>query len=281
MKAVIQFSIIRFMPFAETQEYANVGVIVFSPATGFIDFKLAPPRFKRVSDFFDDLEGKLYSCAIESFHEELDRVKYFAKGMKGAELSNLMNEVTRVREGIMLFGETGAILTSTPNETLEQLFDSYIGRNFKNNREYREAQMVRALRNDLTKSLTIKYKEQSLETDYSPFKLPLVAKEANIVKAIKPLAFDQKTPLALADHGDRWISRVKHLLNADAIKRDNFLFAIEEPRSKKSEFKKAFDAVGMGMKELGVQVVPFKEKDDIIKFAQFDINELSKDFQLV
>lgn len=281
MKTLVQFAVVRFMPFAETQEFANVGVVAYAPKIGLVDFKLAPTRFKRVTEFFDDLDGQLFFHAITSFEGELLRIKHFAKKLQGRELVDLMTELTRVREGIMVFGETGAILTANPETVIEQLFDTYVGRNFQNNKEYREAQMVKALRKELTQNLTVKFKELSLNTDYSSFKLPLVAKEANIVKAIKPLAFDQKTPLALADHGDRWISRIKHLINAKAIKDSNFLFAIEKPRSQKDEFQKAFEVVRNGMDELGVHVIPYKSKHEIIEFAHFDVKILSESFNLV
>ncbi|PSU79672.1 DUF3037 domain-containing protein [Photobacterium phosphoreum] len=280
MKVALQFAIVRFMPFAETSEFANVGILAFAPKTGFVSYKLAPARFKRVSDFFDDLEGQLYKQAIANFEDELNYIQNFSKNISGKELVELMHEVTRTREGLMTFGETGAMITDDCHLALEQLFGRYIGRDFKDTKEYREQQMVKALRQEL-KTLTIRYKEQSLDTGFSQFKIPLVAKEANITKAIKPLAFDQATPLALVDHGDRWISRVKHLLQANALNEDNFLFTIERPRNKKEEFVAAFDTVEKGMKELGVKVIPYQNSNEILKFAEFDLDDLVDDFELV
>lgn len=281
MKVALQFAIVRFMPFAETSEFANVGVLAFAPKTGFVGYKLAPTRFKRVTDFFDDLEGQLYQQAIANFEEELCYIKNYAKDISGQELVDVMHEVTRTREGLMTFGDLSVMITNDTTLALELLFDRYIGRDFKDTKEYREQQMVRVLRKELISNLTVRYKEQSLNTGFSKFKVPLVAKEANITKAIKPLAFDQKTPLALVDHGDRWISRVKHLLQANTLRDSDFLFTIEEPRSKKDEFLAAFETVHTGMKELGVKVLPYKNKSEILKFAEFDLDNLVDDFQLV
>lgn len=281
MKLALNFCTVRFMPFAETSEFANVGVLVYAPQIGYVDFKLAPTKFKRVSDFFDDLEGALYLNAISTFEDELKYVKKYGSEFSGVQLVNFMREITRAREGIMTFGDTGVILTNNVNDTLNQLFDRFIGRNFAESKEYRERQMVKALRKDLTDSISnVKYKEQSLDTGFSSFKLPLVAKAANTVKAIKPLAFDQNSPLLLADHGDRWISRVKHLLNGKAIKESDFLFAIEKPRSKKEEFVAAFHSVEKGMRDLGVKVIPFEKRSQIIKFAEFDISSTIDDYSL-
>jgi hypothetical protein len=271
MRNLLQFATIRFMPFAETQEFANVGILAFTPDGHFVDYKLAPTKFKRINEFFDDLDGQLYTCALNSFEGELKRIKNFCHTLQGKELVNFMGEVTRPREGIIVFGQLSAILTESPEKTLEALFNRYIGRNFQHQKEYREAQMVTALRKNLTNLLPkeVRYKETSLDVGYTAYKLPLVAISASKIKAIKPLAFNQNTTLMLTEHGDRWISRVKHLLNAEVIKRENFLFAIEKPATKKDEFHQAFEVVYRSMKELGVEILPYSKQKEIVAFAQF------------
>ncbi|MEZ8532495.1 DUF3037 domain-containing protein [Vibrio cyclitrophicus] len=87
MKVALQFAIVRFMPFAETSEFANVGILAFAPKTGFVSYKLAPARFKRVSDFFDDLEGQLYKQAIANFEDELNYIQNFAKNITSSSLN--------------------------------------------------------------------------------------------------------------------------------------------------------------------------------------------------
>lgn len=274
MRLALSFTTVRFMPFAETTEFANVGVLVCAPQIGYVDFRLAPARFKRVSDFFDDLDGQLYAQAIATFEEELKYVRKYGSGLTGDSLASFIREITRTREGIMTFGDTGVMLTETPKVELDQLFDRFIGRSFAENKEYREKQMVTALRKDLTVAITnVKYKEQSLDIGFGSFKLPLVARVADTVKAIKPLAFNQQSPLLLADHGDRWISRVKHLLNGNALKKEDFLFTIEPPKTKKQEFKVAFQTVEKGMYDLGVNVIPFDNRKNILKFAEFDVSD--------
>jgi len=280
MKLALNYTTVRFMPFAETSEFANVGVLAYAPKTGYLDFKLAPSRFKRVSDFFEDLNRRLYASAISTFKNELQYVKQVSNEMSGQQLHDFITEITRQREGIMTFGETSIMLTSNPEQSLEILFNRFISRNFTDSKEYREKQMISALRKNLSSQVNVKYKESSLDTSFSSFKLPFVAEALNHVKAIKPLAFDQKTPLLLADHGDRWISRIKHLINAEAIKKDDFLFTIEKPIKKKKEFLKAFEIVELGMNDLGVKVIPFENTNNIMEFAQFDVDGMVGDYKL-
>jgi hypothetical protein len=71
------YAVVRFMPFAETREFANVGVVVIAPKFGLYDFKLAPQKLGLVTQFFDDLDGMVYKHVIEGFEAELERVRNY------------------------------------------------------------------------------------------------------------------------------------------------------------------------------------------------------------
>lgn len=224
MKNLVRYSVIRFMPFTETQEFANVGIVIHAPQAGRVLFKLANKRFGRVSQFFDDLDGQLYSNAIEMFNFELQRIQDFAQGMRAKELAGFMDEVTRQREGFLIFSETAALLTSDSLEiVLDKLFGQYVGRSF-NTKEHRETLLIKNLKKHLDTVTRYKFTKSKLDAEYVSFELPLVASDHLITKAIKPLSFYQDKSLTLIDHGEFWISRVKHLLNAKTLDADNFLF---------------------------------------------------------
>ena len=282
MRNIIRYAVLRFMPFAVTREFANIGVLVHIPETGFVGYKLAEKNFKRVSNFFDEFDHKLYNASLESFEQELHRVQEFAQGYKGRNLAALMDEVTRTREGVMTFGETRTLFTNEePVNVVEALFAKYIGRSFKNTREYREAQMARALKFELFDKFKYQYKEQRLNAGYGAFKIPLVSTYHSTLKAIKPLAFQQKTPLEMVEHGDKWISRVKHLLNANTLVEDCFLFTIEKPKTLEHDRLAAYEAIINGMKDIKVNIAKFDDKDQIYKFADFSNVDSVEDFQLM
>ncbi|QDF66459.1 DUF3037 domain-containing protein [Shewanella sp. SNU WT4] len=279
MKNLVRYSVIRFMPFTETQEFANVGIIIHAPQTGSVLFKLANKRFSRVSQFFDDLDGQLYSNAIEMFFSELQRIKDFSKGMRGKELAGFIDEVTRQREGFLTFSQTGALLTEDPLElVLEKLFEQYVGRNF-NTKEHRETLLVRSLKKKLDNISKYPFTKSKLNANYVSFELPLVASDTFTTKAIKPLSFYQDKPLKLIDHGEFWISRVKHLLNSKTLTASNFLFAIERPEYKDKNLEAAFNSLSNEMKSLGVNVYDVNDLHSIESFARFD-SECAENFQL-
>ena len=279
MKNLVRYSVIRFMPFTETQEFANVGIVIHAPQTGSVLFRLANKRFGRVSQFFDDLDGQLYSNAIEMFTFELKRIQEFAIGMRGKELAGFMDEVTRQREGFLTFSETAALLTSDSLElVLEKLFEQYVGRSF-NTKEHRETLLVKSLKKQLDGVTKYKFTKSKLNADYVSFELPLVATDNVTTKAIKPLSFYQDKPLKLIDHGEFWISRVKHLLNSNTLDANDFLFAIDRPEYKDKNLEAAFKSLEDEMNSLGVNVYDASDLRNIEAFAKFE-SEKAENFKL-
>ena len=57
MTHVARYSIIRFLPYAETEEFANVGIVMVAPTARFLDFQLSN-KWRRLSGFFDKLIEK-------------------------------------------------------------------------------------------------------------------------------------------------------------------------------------------------------------------------------
>lgn len=280
MKTLMKYAIVRFMPFAETEEFANIGVVTWTPNSHWFSYKLVPDAFPRINHFFDDLDGSLFKHAHRYINEELARVAEFVRS-NPRQLDNIVTEVTRPREGVMIFGAHGAILTEHPKDTLNQLYQTFIGRDAVPSKEQRERAMVHELKARLDAlPFKLKYKEKALDTNFGAVKLPLVASVGSTVKGIKPIAFNQSTPLQLVDHGEKWVARVRYIINANSLLPNNFMFAVEAPTSNKTVYRKAYEGVENAMRDLGVHVHQFNDKNQLIDFAKFDTELLRDEFKL-
>ncbi len=278
MKILCKYAVLRFMPYAETQEFANIGIVISVPKQGVIVYKLAPPRFARVTKFFEDLDGQMYKKAVNRFADELQRVQVFAQELKGEQHIEYFKEVTRFRESVIHFSEMHTLLCNNPQETLNQLYERYVGRQFIT-KQYREAQMVRALKQTLNTRLPIKYKERELQADYLSVKMPLVAETGANIRAIKPMTFQQSKALTLIEHGETWIGRINRLIKSGSVVPDHIMFTVEAPEKTGRKLQKAFNEVITEMKELGVAVSNYDETKEIIQFAAADMS--LDDFKLV
>jgi hypothetical protein len=131
--------------------------------------------------------------------------------------------------------------------------------------------MVKTLRQTFDEKLSLKYKELELRADYYPVKLPLVAQTRELLRAIKPMSFDQTKPLALLEHGKIWINRVNRLLKSGALSHGQMLFVIETPTFEAIELEKAFLEAKSEMDALNVEILSFNEENKILKFASQDL----------
>jgi hypothetical protein len=270
--AVYQYAVVRFMPFIETREFANVGVVLIAPKTGKFLFKLAPKRFGRVTQFFDDLDGQLYKNAIDTFTAELDRIQHYCvdHGIRGKALVEYFTEVTRHRESVLHFGNMGRMMGGTELVELEKLYQRFVARAFVND-EYREQQMVKALKQTFKTKLPVKYVEKTLKAGIFDITVPFVSKTEQGTRVIKPLAFDQLTPLKAAEHGEQWVNRIQKLINNDVVMPNRALFAVERPLANKTDFVQVYDDIVGEIKHLGVEVKQFDDTDSILMFAKADI----------
>ena len=270
------YAVVRFMPFAETREFANVGIVVIAPKLGLYDFKLAPKTFNRVTKFFDDLDGVVYKHAIEGFEEELNRIRNYLvhNHIQGKSLVDYFKEITRTRESVLHFGEVGTMLTDNINVAVDKLFERLIGRNFTESKEYKEQQMIRVLKSQLTAKLPpgIRYTKQNLKADMYDIPVPLATRINDSYRIIRPLAFEQKNVLLAMEHGEAWVNRLKKLINFDVVQADKALVAFEKPVHRKQEFMKVYEDVVGEIENLGALTKDYGDTDSIIQFASADLS---------
>jgi hypothetical protein len=276
--AQCMYAVVRFMPFAETREFANVGIVVIAPKLGLYDFKLAPKSFNRVTKFFDDLDGVVYKHAIEGFEAELQRIRNFLvhNHVQGKNLVEYFKEITRTRESVLHFGEIGTMLTDNININIavDKLYDRLIGRNFTENKEYKEQQMLRVLKNQLTSKLPsgIRYTKQNLKAGIFDISVPLVNCINKSYRIIKPLAFEQKNVLLAMEHGETWVGRLKKLIDSDVVQADKALVAFEKPVHRKQEYMNVYEDVVGAVKHLGALAEEYGDTSSIIQFAVTDLS---------
>jgi hypothetical protein len=267
MKQMCKYALVQFMPFVETGEFANVGVIVFAPKTNYWEFKLAPQRFKRVTNFFEEMDREVYKVAINKFKEEMKITQHLAytRQIKGAV--EFFTEITRPRQALVRFSNVRTMITEDPEIELEKLYERYIHRDFVTE-QYRENQMVTALKKQINaENIPVKYAEMKMKVGVREFAIPLAGNTEKGLKLIKPLAFDQKRPTQLFEHGETWINRLKALLEEGEVTHQNILLPIDASKNIKGERKEALEEVKKLFEKANIAAVNYEQKEKIIEFA--------------
>ena len=268
MKQACQYALIQFRPFAETGEFANIGVIVAAPKKGFFDFKLAPTRFARVTQFFKELDAKVYSAAISHFDEELNIVKKHFEGRPALLHKELPALLNRYTESLIRFSPLRIIGTDDLNGLTDILFNRYVGRDFID-KQYRETAMERALKQELkTKSVRVKFKKKTIPAGFRNITFPFAGEWKGQMRIIKPLAFEHKNSTKLFEHGEQWGNRLQWLINKDLLLPQNALIPIEEPKTEDASLVEAFIEAKRVLEKTDVQLVDYNhDSRKIIDFA--------------
>ncbi|KZM47618.1 DUF3037 domain-containing protein [Labrenzia sp. OB1] len=269
MGSVGQYAILRFRPFPETGEFANVGVVAWAPSSREFSFKIAPKNFARVKNFFRELEANVLKETLSSFEKELNRLHSTLYDLDEIGFHSALTHFTRPRETIFNFSEVRSVRVKNSLQHLcEILYEKYVGRDFVT-KEYREQWMEKNIRTILLQNQMPEFTKQRVNTPLFPIDLPLVYKNLGELYIIKPLAFDQDSPARMFDHGQRWNARIRALLDTSTLKESNILVPVEGPVEIASrELKKTYRYVTKELRQLQIPIVNFEDTQEIVKFAE-------------
>jgi hypothetical protein len=277
-EVVCNYAIARFRHYRETAEFVNIGVVLVCPQLNFFGHLFETRKYKRITDFFPELELEVFKAGLTGLLKELARVtgreheehlQQFVLHEEAKASVARFRELVRPREALFHFGETGTVLTTDPRAKLQELFQFYIKRQFARDREYQEVIMRRHLaeflrKNDLERAFKT---DQPVGDDTYRVTLPFVRLDGNVVtKAIKPLHLGKESPTEIYRHGDAWISTVRRLRHINRLPKQ-FLFTVKPPKTNPKLVAAADDICGE-LRRLETLAVPFADTNQILAFAR-------------
>ncbi len=274
-KTACQYAIVRFTPFVETGEFANVGIVMMAARDRFFGFKLITNRHARVTHFFEELDPKVFRSTMVALKEELGRTHGMLKqhGFDTPLQTNeagfadrMFQEIIRPRETIIHYSEPRVVLTLDPEATLQELYGFYVERTFVN-KEYQEAILEKGVRALLNQAkIASRFVRAPVGDELYQAVFPFVEQhEGQAVKVIKPLNLMQDRPSKILDHGGQWTFRVHELKKRNVLPK-RILFAVDGP-NRDGARGEAFREVENMLEDAGVTVFPYCEKQKIMDFA--------------
>jgi len=129
-RVACRYAVVQFMPYSQTGEFANVGVVLACPVTGYFDFALQTRKYARITSFFDGLQRNVYLTAIQGMQGELKRIQALidgaSDGRRAEHVRTAFDALIHPREAIIRFGAARAVFASSPEAELKRLFDDYV-----------------------------------------------------------------------------------------------------------------------------------------------------------
>ena len=272
-KYACQYAIVRFLPYLETGEFANVGIVMLCPDAGFFEFKLLA-RVRRITAFFEELDSGIYRRAANDFKQELKRIRDWLAQQPDRTMDvelarHLFGELTRPREAMIRFDNVRVVLADDPAQQLDELFGHYVERNFAT-KAYHEQLLDKTVRKVLMDAKLNKLYQPETLGDVTTYhaRLPFVLREGKrAVKAIKPLYLAHEDPAQIYDHGWAWFGKVNKL-RALHLLPEQVLFPVQGPIETRGERFDMFREITAKIAANDVWVVPSVQAERIVEFAR-------------
>ena len=271
---VCNYALVRFLPYRETGEFVNIGVVLYAPEISQFDFRLIEKRNRRVRAFFPEMDPRVYSASVDSLRRELERQRAQFSGLTAlfsgdravGEGLTAFRAMLRRRETLLHFAEPGMKL-GPPEGVLDTLFSEYVLRSFAQTAAYQETVMRHRMGAWLREwGLRNRYKTDRLVGDAMfHLTLPFVHFESEVpTVAIKPLDLDRREPTDVFDHGGLWVQRFRRLAQRGRLPA-RMAVPLQLPSGTARD---AAEQVATELREIGVQTTDFNDTARVRELAE-------------
>jgi len=279
-KLVCNYSVIRFLPYPETREFVNVGILACCPQIGWMDYIIEERKTKRVNGFFPELDINMYTAGRLHVMTKLKRLvgehkladaNQLAFNTHQKQVATIFAEIIRPREEIFRFGEPATLMVTDLSKDIKVLFNHYVERYFAKAKDYQESIMTKRITDIFRqKDLLTRYRLEKVGTNDYHVTLPFVEMPKNDLRplrALKPLNLSQTDATKIRDHGDAWCAKVDRLAKMKFMPR-HMLFAVRFPPKEQTKQFEAANEISHILKEkAGVVVENFKNQEILTQFA--------------
>lgn len=277
MKTACHYAVVRFLPFVETGEFANVGVVIFAPEARYFGFKVLTQKASRVTNFFEEFEAKDFRSIMKMAREELqrvaDRFKTFGTDRRLRELDDtaafaLWHELTKPLESMLRMDQPRLAMAADPAAKLEELFQFYVERNFVTREYQEEALLNRGVKTWLKEAaLADQYHVGRVGNDEYNASFPFVATRNGLpAQIIKPLHLNYPQAARVIDHGGQWIVRINALKKRGLLPAQ-VMFPVDGIADDTAPGKARREVIDE-LQNLGVEIAPYADKQRVLAFAQ-------------
>lgn len=263
------YTLVRLLPQADAGEFANIGVVLACPETGYFGFRLMRKQ-RRVTQFFEEITRDLLTKLRKELTAELGHIKTLAAARHArVELAQVMQDLAKPRETLVRYAPLRGLMTADPAADLDKLFERYVQRDLSIAPEYHEQVLTKLVKRTLaTEKLAYAFEANDVGTDDFHIRMPFVhEREGRVVAAIKPLDLTQDEPTKIYTHGDVWLGHIRRL-KALHLQPQGLLIAAEGPTSDDTKRFRAYNDIVDELRLMDVTVVDRVDARGIVTFAR-------------
>jgi hypothetical protein len=217
MKEKFYFSLLRYVYDPLTQEFVNIGVVLYSPGNRFLRATFTS-RYGRISRMFGRIDGASFRSTVGYIERKIsDANERIARGLLFSDpkesLETILSEVLPPDDTAIRFVFGGVGMTDDSAESLDELYRRYVAR-YENPSEYEHRdendvwkvfqEPLRAKRvysQFVTKTIKARDYEYEFERSW----------KNGIWHVFEPVSFDLSDERSILEKASRWVGRTVSL----------------------------------------------------------------------
>ena len=214
-----QYQIIRYTHDVLTEEFVNVGVVVFEPKTGYLKSKFIN-KFGRITQFYAEVNGHGILSALKAFESEIKRIanqlhELFRNDFE--YIYQITNEILPKDDSALQCTEMSFGLDVNLEIALEDLFERFVDK--YNQENLSETLDDKAVWKEVYKQYFDKYgvtshlKHHTIQTQNDIFEFDKAWKNG-VWNCYQSLSLDFKSNSVIKDKVYKWVGKLNELETA-------------------------------------------------------------------
>ena len=262
------YCFLRYCQDREAGEFANIGVLMWSPEARFLAFQ-GSHRFARLTHFFGDLDRDGYRLLVAHVERRFDQMaEEVVNGLPLAPLPasarELAAQVVPEDDGALLWSPARGGLTENPAEQMKQIYDRFIGRHQETREATRrdDAEVFREVYRRIftAPAVAARIKEHEVRAPLAQHVFKHAWKNG-VWNVYETLSFDLADSDSIERKAHLWYGRSTHLSQAQDAPKLHFLLGKPTLAANARNYGRAKDILNSS------GVVTLIEEDEVADFA--------------
>lgn len=237
MKTPYSYGLVRYVHDVVTEEFVNIGVVLYAPAVGFLRGRCTH-RYGRASRFFGGVDGPHFLSTVALVERVLDSesraMRGFAFDKPATDAFEVIRTLFVIDDSALQFTPGGGGLTRDPEATLDELYERFIGR-------YEPEPRQRRKEEDIWRSVKSQLEARGVAEQLRPYRVDakLISHQfEHSIKngkwhAIEPLSFDLAEADSLRSKAVKWLGLTQAL--SESAENVRILYVTAPPADRKLE----------------------------------------------
>lgn len=253
-------------------EFANVGVVLHAPASGFLDAKMRH-TLGRLSKMFPDLDGDALKGSVKSIERAIKRLAAPQAGdlfARSQDAGSFARAVLPEDDSSFIWGPVGSGLTGNPADTLDTLYNRFVARYDEQQRQHRDdAAIWKPVHDRLAeRKLADRLQAKTIRSPLDHVEFEHAWKNG-AWHCYQPISFDLANEENIRDKARRWAGHMLALKGASEAFRTYFFVGSPADHKLKSAYEAAVNILKLSPGE--PQVIDEARIDDLVHQIEDEI----------